>query len=176
MENIDKKLILRQLMTYGTIIGVLLITNAIILHSFGINDFINTDQRFITNLKNIIMGLGIYFALRHLSLKIIKDKINFGKYILWGIIIAIFFAILYSIFFVIYTKSIAPQTIQILQKNIIEIYKQMNIQSQYIEIGLKMFKNPIFLFLSNLISTTLIATTYTLIFAILNLILPKPKK
>jgi len=51
MEKAEKNLIIRQITTYGTIIGFLLVLNSIFLYLQGINEFTNMQPSFLQNLR-----------------------------------------------------------------------------------------------------------------------------
>lgn len=176
MEENDKLFTLRQLMLYGAIIGVLLIFNAIMLSKMGINILFNTEERFITNLQPLIIGFGIYFSLRHFSYKIIKERLKFGKFLGFGIIIGAFFSLIYSFYLVVFVTKISPDTLQVFEQIMLDQNQTIfNLPEEAIDQAIKLMTNPIFLFITFLFSTTFWAAVFSLMFAVFNLIIPKPK-
>lgn len=176
MEENDKLFTLKQLMLYGAIIGVLLILNAVMLSRMGINILFNTEESFITNLQPLIIGLGIYFSLKHFSYKIINERLKFGKFLGFGIIIGAFSSFIYSFYLVIFVTYISPDTIQIFKEMMLDQNQTIfNFPEEAIDQAIQMMTRPIFLFITFLFSTTFWAAVFSLMFAIFNLILPKPK-
>ncbi len=176
MEKTDKAFVFRQLMTYGTIVGVLLVINSLFLSFAGINEFTNTEGSFLTNLKPLIIGLGIYFSLKHYSSKILGEQLKFGKFVLYGVVIGVFFSVIYSVYFVIFVKYIDTTTISALKDLIIKQYESMELPQNQISIAIDLMTKPIFLFFSYFISNIFMAAIFSVMFAVFNLILPKPKK
>lgn len=176
MEENDKLFTIRQLMVYGAFVGVVLILNAFLLQNMGINILFNTDERFITNLQPLIIGLGIYFSLKHFSYKILKERLKFGKFLLYGILIGIFFSFIYSFYLVIFIKYISPESINVLEEMMIKQNEtSFNFPEDALEQAIKIITQPVFLFFAFFFSTTFWAGVFSLMFGVFNLILPKPK-
>jgi len=176
MEENDKLFTFRQLMVYGAIIGVLLILNAFLLSSMGINILFNTEEKFISNLQPFIIGLGIYFALKHYSYKIMGEHLKFGKFLLYGIIIGSLFSFIYAFYLVIFVKYISPESIIIFEQMMIEQNETIfNFPEEAINQAINMITQPVFLFFTFFVSTVFWAGVFSLMFALFNLILPKPK-
>ncbi|MBN2663487.1 MAG: DUF4199 domain-containing protein [Bacteroidales bacterium] len=175
MEENEKLFTLKQLMLYGAIIGVLLILNALMLSRMGINILLNTEEKFITNLQPLIIGLGIYFSLKHYSYKIINERLKFGKFLGFGIIIGAFSSIIYSFYLVMFVTYISPDTLVIFKEMMIEQQTVFNFPEEALEQAVQMMTHPIFLFITFVLSTTFWSGVFSLMFAIFNLIIPKPK-
>jgi len=167
-ENNDKGLIIRQLMTYGAILGSIMVVYSIIIHLTGRNGLIPDENTPMwANLRVVIVGLGIYYSVRHLADKILKQRLSFLKFVFFGICVGFFYSIIESCYFVIYINYISPQTkelmIQIAQKQLIE----MNISNYDEEYIRQIMNRPIAVFFGYLFSGTFGATLYSLIFGLL---------
>ncbi len=174
MTDNNKGLILRQLMTYGTIIGVLTILTSLISNFLGGDSFSETNNG-ASSFMVFIMGFGIYFSLRHFSRKIINSNLSFGKYLAYGTIIGVFFSILYSAYLVVYIKFLNPETLTFFKDVLKEQYSGMGLPEAQSEFAINMASQPMFLFFSFFISYTFWTAFITLMFDIINLIIPKPK-
>ena len=177
-NEIDKGTKIRQFMTYGAIIGTITIVYSLILYSTGINEFIVSEKEsFISNLRVIIVGLGIFYSVRHFSEKILQSKISFFKFIFYGTTVGFFFSIIDASYFVIFTKYIAPSTIDLLYQGAETQYLAFGISNSDVDTALTLMKKPFSLFLIYLFSNTALTAVYSILFAILysfmNLILPK---
>lgn len=179
-ENIDKGFIVRQLMTYGAIIGVITIIYSLILFATGTNEFIGENDSFTANLRVIIVGLGIFYSIRHYSDKILKERIKFWKFILYGTAIGFFFSIIDSAYFVVFANYIAPETIDKMMELAKPQYIQLGFSDTDLEMVTNVLKKPFTLFFTFLVQNTLLSAVYSILFAILytfmNSILPKKKK
>ncbi|MBN2893905.1 MAG: DUF4199 domain-containing protein [Bacteroidales bacterium] len=163
----DKGLITRQLMTYGAIIGIITTVYSLILFSSGINEFTpSPDAPFIAGLRPIIVGLGIYYSVRHLATKILKIRLKFGKFLLYGILIGLFFSIIDASYYVIFLKYISPSTLDKILETSSELYKSWNIPYDA-EMAKNIMSKPFVLFMVQLFGSTFQATVYSLIFAVL---------
>lgn len=178
MEKQDKSLIFNYLLKYASIIAILVIANSYILYLNGINEYTNTNPKFIYNLKVIIIGTGIYLGLNNLSYRVLKVKFSFGKYILYGFIMGLLYAVLTSFYFVVYVKKWAPETIDYYTSiyDTMQIPKSMNIDPGYIkELAKQMLQSPVILFFSNFFGEVISFVLYSLLFAIFYVIFPMPK-
>ncbi len=176
MDREEKILITRQLMTYGAIISVLVIANSYILYLNGVNEYTNTQPSFFQNLRVFILGMGIFFAIKHLTEKILIRKISFGQYLLFGSLIGVFYGIIDSFYFVIFAKYIEPGTLQSLINISKEQYKMLQLPTNQLDMMVQMINKPIVLFFTNIFSDILITFFYTLFFAILYVIMNNIKK
>lgn len=166
-ENIDKGLITRQLMTYGAIIGVITIVYSLILYASGTNEFLsNENESFFATLRPIIVGLGIFYSVRHLGEKVLKQKISFGRFIFFGTAVGVFYAIINSAYMVVFLKYVSPSTLTSMLEATKEVYATWNlpIDSNLIS---EMIQKPIMIFMSQLFGDIMISAFYSLIFAIL---------
>lgn len=178
MEKKDNSLIFNYLVKYASIIAILVIANSYILYLNGINEYTNTNPKFIYNLKVIIIGTGIYIALNNLSYRVLRVKFSFGRYILYGLIMGIFYGILISFYFVVYVKKMAPETLTYYLNlyDTVQIPKSMNIDPEYVkEMAKQMLQSPIVLFFSNFIGEVVSFVLYSLLFGVFYIIFPMPK-
>ncbi len=175
MQEEDKTLILRQLMSYGAIVGMVLIGNALMLNFMGINIILNQDATFLTNLQPLIIGFGVYFSMKHFSAKVVMQPLKFGKYSLYGLLTSLFFGLIYGLYLVVFIKYISPGTLSSLTQMITDQYKQVNVPQEIVNQVIPMVSQPIFLFFMFFTSVVFWGFIFTLMFAFLNLILPKPK-
>ncbi len=176
MEKEEKSLIIRQITTYGTIIGALIIVNSIILFLQGINEFTNTNPSFFQNLRILIAGGGIFFSMRHLTDKILERRISFGQYLLFGLGIGLAFGIIDAFYFVIFVKYLDPSTIENMLKITAEQYTQLGFTEDQISVIETTMQQPVALFFSYLFADLLNAFIYAFFFGLFYIILPRPKK
>ena len=176
MDKIERSLIIKQLMTYGAIISVLVIANSYILFLNGVNEYTNTQPTFFQNLRVFILGTGIFFSIKHFSEKILKERVSFGKFLLYGILIGLFFGIIDSFYFVIFVKFIEPSTLDSLIEITKEQYTKFQISGYDLDLMSQMMNKPIVLFFTNIFSDIMLSFVYTLFFAILNMIMNSLKK
>lgn len=176
MDKIERSLITRQLMTYGAIIAVLVVANSYILFLNGVNEYTNVQPTFFQNLRVFILGTGIFFSIKHLSEKILKIKVSFGKFLLYGLLIGLFFGIIDSFYFVIFAKYIDPSTLDSLIEITKEQYAKFQIPLNDLDLMAQMMNKPIVLFFTNIFSDIVLSFVYTLFFAALNMIMNILKK
>ena len=135
-DNTDKGLIIRQLMTYGSIIATITIVYSLILYSTGNNEFIpKEDSDFLTNLRILIIGLGIFYSVKHLADKILQKKLTFGQFLSYGVLTGVFFGILDSAYFLIFTQYIAPSTLNNFFALITPQYNELGIPQEQIDMA-----------------------------------------
>lgn len=176
MDKTTKGLITRQLMTYGAIISVLVILNSYILHINGINEFTNREPSFMQNLRVLILGMGIFFSVKHISEKVLKITISFGQYLLFGTLIGLFFGVIDSFYFVVFIKYIEPNTLEAIIEFTSNQYAMFDFSAEEMTLMTDMMSKPVVLFFTNLFSDILISFIYTLFFAILHVAINSLKK
>ena len=180
-NELDRGTKIRQFMTYGAIIGTLTVIYSLILYATGTNEFIvNEKESFFANLRVVIVGLGIFYSVRHFSEKIINNKLSFIKFVLYGTTIGFFFSVIDASYFVVFTRYIAPSTVELLYQGAEAQYAAIGLSNTDFETALTIMKKPFSLFIVYLISNTALTAVYSIMFAILyslmNLILPKKQQ
>ena len=176
MEKAEKNLIIRQITTYGTIIGFLLVLNSIFLYLQGINEFTNMQPSFLQNLRMFIIGGGIFFSIKHLTDKILQQRISFLQYLLFGVAVGLSFGIIDAFYFVIFVKYIDTSTIDTMLKFVIEQYSQLGVSSDTLALLQTSMHQPITQFFSFLFSDIIQTFIYSFFFGLFYIILPRPKK
>ncbi len=166
-DNIDKNLIIRQLMTYGTIVGTLLIGYALLMYVSGINIFLaKEDSTFLESLRPLIYGLGIFYSVRHLSIKVLQKDFSFKQFLGYGILVGVFSSILTATYFTIFLLYISPETLSTILKTTTEMYADLNVAFDA-DMMLNFMQQPILLFFTQLLGDILFAVFYSFIFALL---------
>jgi len=176
MDKTTKELITRQLMTYGAVIAVLVILNSYVLHMTGVNEFTNKEPSFFQNLRALILGMGIFFSVKHISEKVLNITISFGQYLLFGTMIGLFFGIIDSFYFVVFVKYIDPSTLTEIIEFTSEQYSMFDFSADEMSLMTNMMSKPFVLFFTNIFSDILISFIYTLFFAIIHIAINSLKK
>ncbi len=178
MDKEGKKLIINQLIKYASIISVLVILNSLFLYKKGINVYINTEEALLFNLKIVIVGLGLFYSMNHLSFKVLRSRLSFGQYVKYGSLISVFYAIPMAVFFAVYILKLAPETI----KNFEEAAQQMQSlmpamysEDQISQMADLFYHSPVFLFFSGFVMEFIDMFFYVLMFGLFYIIFPKPK-
>ncbi len=166
-DNIDKNLVLRQLMTYGAIVGTLLIVYAILMYVSGVNIFVaNEDSSFLESLRPLIYGLGIFYSVRHLSLKVLNKDFSFKQFFVYGSLVGVFSSILTATYFTVFLLYISPGTLSIILEATTEMYAGLDVAFDA-DTMMNFMQQPILLFFIQLFGDILFAVFYSFIFAIL---------
>ncbi len=177
-DNSEKGYITRQLMTYGAIIGILTTAYSLILFATGTNEFIpKQNESLLGNLRQFIIILGLIYSLKHLSDKVIKAKLTFSKYLLYGTGIGFFYSIIDSAYFVIFLNFLAPETLNFYIDSVNEIFKNSVLTADEISLIIQKLQKPFTLFISYLFSNTILIAVFSVFIAFINsltsAILPK---
>ena len=178
MDNEQKKLIINQLIKYASIISVLVVLNSLFLYKKGINVYLNTEENLLFNLKILIVGLGLFYSMNHLSFRVLRKRLSFGQYLLYGSLLSVFYAVPMAIFFAVYIIKLAPETINSFKEALQQMQSQMPAiysQVQMTQIADVFYHSPIFLFFSGFLMEFVDMFFYTLLFGLFYIIFPKPK-
>lgn len=98
---------LKQAMTYGAIIGLILVVYSIILYIIGMTS--NRGQGII---QHIILFAGIYLGTKDYRDKILGGFITYGKALGMGVLISVFVGIITLFFNLIMMRFIDPDLIE----------------------------------------------------------------
>ena len=182
MDREQNKLIFSQLIKYASIISVFAVLNSLFLYQKGINVYLNTEESLLFNLKVVIVGLGLFYSMNHLSFRVLRKKLSFGQYLKYGSLISVFYAIPMAVFFAVYILKLAPETINQFKEALQEMQAQMQAQmptlysqEQITQMADIFYRSPVFLFFSGFFMEFINMFFYTLLFGLFYIIFPKPK-
>lgn len=166
---------LKRMMTYGLIAATAYVAIALLLFALGINIYTDLDNSFSTSLPILALGFCLFFSIRHFE-NISEKKINFGNFLYYSLLIAIFAAIIISSYYTVFVLKLAPETIDFMFKLLEDLYKSWGIDIQQIDLLKELYKNPVVLYTSNFFSQVTNIMLLALMLAFFNFIFPKPQK
>ena len=163
---IMNKQMLKNSMTHGAIISLVLVTYAIIIYLLDINLYNpNTKYKFLSYFSYIIIALGIYFSTKNYRNTQLEGYIKYGQSLGYGTLTGVFSSIVYSLYVIVFFKFIDPDILQY----IFDITEQQlidnGLSSVEIDQAMQISKKIIFpsIVIGTVFGNTLVAFIFSLI-------------